>query len=63
MQAYRSVRKKFKIKISKGAKTWWVIDAKNKVAGRLASKIVPLLIGKHKPTFNPTLDVGRNFKN
>ncbi len=26
--------------------------------GRLASKIAPLLMGKHKPTWNPALDCG-----
>lgn len=32
---------------------WYVIDAKNKILGRLATRIVPILIGKHKPTFTP----------
>lgn len=36
-----------------GMRTWWLIDAKNQVAGRLAANITPLLIGKHKPTYNP----------
>lgn len=30
---------------------WHYIDAKNMVVGRLASRIAPLLTGKHKPTY------------
>jgi large subunit ribosomal protein L13 len=34
------------------------IDAAGKTAGRLASEVAKLLIGKHKPSFTPNLDVG-----
>lgn len=34
------------------------IDARNKVLGRLATKIAVLLRGKHKPTFQPNQDMG-----
>lgn len=34
------------------------IDATGKIAGRLASEVARLLIGKHKPSFTPNLDVG-----
>jgi large subunit ribosomal protein L13 len=37
---------------------WWLVDAKGVVLGRLASRIVLLLRGKHKPTYTPHLDVG-----
>ena len=37
---------------------WWVVDAKGQTLGRLASKIAPILRGKHKPNFAPNLDVG-----
>ncbi len=37
---------------------WFVIDAKGQTLGRLASKIVQLLRGKHKPTYTPHLDMG-----
>ncbi len=37
---------------------WWVIDARGQTLGRLASRIAPLLLGKHKPTFAPNLDAG-----
>lgn len=34
------------------------IDAADQSVGRLASKIVTLLIGKHKPDYVPHLDIG-----
>jgi large subunit ribosomal protein L13 len=37
---------------------WFVLDAKNKVLGRVASKAAMVLMGKHKPTFTPFLDMG-----
>jgi large subunit ribosomal protein L13 len=37
---------------------WHVIDAKNQVLGRVASKTARLLQGKHKPTWAPFLDTG-----
>ena len=37
---------------------WWVIDAKDKPLGRVASVIATLLRGKHKPYFTPHVDCG-----
>lgn len=37
---------------------WWVVDAKDKVVGRLASEIATVLMGKHRPTYTPHVDVG-----
>ena len=37
---------------------WVLIDAKDQVLGRLASRIALTLRGKHKPTFTPFLDTG-----
>jgi len=37
---------------------WHVIDAENRVLGRIASKAARLLQGKHKPTYTPFLDTG-----
>ena len=39
-------------------KNWLVIDAKDVILGRLASRIAMLLKGKHKPTYTPFLDCG-----
>lgn len=37
---------------------WHLVDAKNQVLGRLATQIVHILRGKHKPTFTPNCDCG-----
>ena len=47
--------------ITNVAKKWWLIDAKDVVLGRLASKIAMLLRGKHKPEFTPNMDNGDNI--
>lgn len=39
---------------------WHLIDAKNKILGRLSTDIAKLLTGKHKPNFVPYLDLGDN---
>ncbi len=41
-------------------KTWYVVDAEDKVLGRLASGIAVVLRGKHKPDFTPHVDCGDN---
>ncbi|MDX1963997.1 MAG: 50S ribosomal protein L13 [Pirellulales bacterium] len=37
---------------------WWVVDAQDKVVGRLASEIAVILMGKHRPTYTPHVDTG-----
>jgi len=37
---------------------WYVVDATNKVLGRLASEIARRLRGKHKPEYTPHVDTG-----
>ena len=37
---------------------WWVVDANDKVVGRLASDIATILMGKHRPTYTPHVDTG-----
>ena len=39
-------------------RTWFVVDATEKPAGRLASSIAAVLRGKNKPTFTPSVDTG-----
>jgi large subunit ribosomal protein L13 len=41
-----------------GQGTWYVVDAENKVLGRLASELAKILRGKSKPTFTPHVDTG-----
>jgi large subunit ribosomal protein L13 len=37
---------------------WFVLDAENAVLGRIASKAATLLMGKHKASYTPFLDMG-----
>jgi large subunit ribosomal protein L13 len=37
---------------------WLLVDAQNKVLGRLASQIATRLRGKHKPEYTPHVDTG-----
>jgi large subunit ribosomal protein L13 len=37
---------------------WYLVDASNKVLGRLATQIAKYLRGKHKPEFTPHADAG-----
>ncbi|MBU2498358.1 MAG: 50S ribosomal protein L13 [Proteobacteria bacterium] len=39
-------------------KKWYLVNAENKVLGRLASQIASRLRGKHKPIFTPHADTG-----
>ncbi len=41
-------------------KEWIVVDAKDQVLGRLASKVAKLLRGKYKPNYTPHVDCGDN---
>jgi large subunit ribosomal protein L13 len=37
---------------------WWLVDAADKVVGRLASDIAMVLMGKNRPTYTPHGDNG-----
>ncbi len=37
---------------------WLLVDATDKVVGRLASEIAMILMGKHRPTYTPHVDTG-----
>lgn len=39
-------------------RSWHLIDAKNKILGRLSTDIAAKLMGKNKPYFSPNLDCG-----
>lgn len=40
------------------ARLWHFVDARNQVLGRLAPQVAKLLMGKHKPTYVPSVDAG-----
>jgi large subunit ribosomal protein L13 len=37
---------------------WHLVDATDRIVGRLASEIAVLLMGKHRPTYTPHVDTG-----
>jgi len=37
---------------------WVLVDATDKILGRLASAIATVLMGKHRPTYTPHVDTG-----
>ncbi len=39
---------------------WVVIDATDKIFGRIITEVATLLRGKHKPSFTPNVDCGDN---
>ena len=46
------------IKREDADKKWYLVDAKDQVLGRLASKIATIIRGKNKPVFTPNTDTG-----
>ena len=45
-------------KVVAATRQWYVVDAKDRILGRLASRIASVLRGKHKPIFTPSVDCG-----
>lgn len=39
-------------------RNWYLVDAKDKILGRLASRVAGILRGKHKVIFSPHMDTG-----
>ena len=50
--------KTFSAKSHEVKREWFVIDATDKVLGRVASEVAHRLRGKHKPEFTPHVDTG-----
>ncbi len=50
--------KTFSAKSHEVQRGWFLVDAKDKTLGRLASEIASRLRGKHKPIFTPHVDTG-----
>ena len=50
--------KTFSAKDHEVKRGWFVIDATDKVLGRVASEVARRLRGKHKPEFTPHVDTG-----
>jgi large subunit ribosomal protein L13 len=50
--------KTFNLKKEEIKRKWYVVDATDKILGRLATEIAVKLRGKDKPTFTPHVDCG-----
>jgi large subunit ribosomal protein L13 len=50
--------KTYSAKKEEVSRDWYVIDASDKVLGRLAAEIAVRLRGKHKPIYTPHVDTG-----
>ncbi|MFO1351352.1 MAG: 50S ribosomal protein L13, partial [Gammaproteobacteria bacterium] len=50
--------KTFSAKSAEVKRDWYIVDADNKVLGRLASEVARRLRGKHKPEYTPHVDTG-----
>jgi len=52
------VYKTYYPKASEIERKWFVVDANGENLGRLATRIATVLLGKHKPTFTPGVEMG-----
>lgn len=50
--------KTFSAKPETAEHNWLLVDATDKILGRLASRIAAILRGKHKPEYTPHVDTG-----
>jgi len=53
-----SATKTYMAKPGQVEQKWWLVDAQDKIVGRLASEIAMILMGKHRPTYTPHVDTG-----
>jgi large subunit ribosomal protein L13 len=52
------VYKSYYPKASEIERNWVLVDANGQILGRLATRIAQVLLGKHKPSFTPGVDMG-----
>jgi len=52
------VYKSYYPKASEIERNWVLVDANDQILGRLATRIAHVLLGKHKPTFTPGVEMG-----
>ena len=50
--------KSFLAKKEEIQRKWLIVDADGAILGRLAAKIAPILMGKTKPIYTPSVDTG-----
>ncbi len=54
----KTANKSYQAKPTEVERRWYVVDATDRVLGRLAVRIATVLMGKHKPTYTPHVDTG-----
>jgi len=52
------MKKTYSAKKEDVKRVWYLVDAKDKILGRLAAKVASVLRGKHKAIFTPHIDTG-----
>ncbi len=46
------------VEAANAGRKWWIVDAKGKVVGRVASQVAAILRGKRNPRYTPNIDTG-----
>lgn len=54
----KTANKSFQATRENVERRWYVVDATDKVLGRLAVRLANVLMGKNKPTYTPHIDTG-----
>jgi large subunit ribosomal protein L13 len=52
------MKRTYSAKAKEIKRNYYLVDAKDKILGRLATRVAILLRGKHKPNFTPHIDCG-----
>ncbi len=52
------MKKTYSAKKEDVKRVWYLVDAKDKILGRMAAKVASILRGKHKAIFTPHVDTG-----
>jgi large subunit ribosomal protein L13 len=55
---FGSMKKTYVAKKEDIKRVWYLVDAKDKILGRMAVKVASILRGKHKAIFSPNMDTG-----
>jgi large subunit ribosomal protein L13 len=51
-------QKSFVVSAKDQKRDWYLVDAKDRILGRLATRVAMVLMGKHRPDYTPFLDTG-----
>ena len=57
-KAVENKQPKKRSQIKQSERSWYLVDAKDQILGRVAAKVATILMGKHKITWQPHQDAG-----